>query len=326
MKLFYTKPAKEWTEALPDGNGRLGAMVYGGAGPDTIQLNEETLWDGWFDAEADNPETTEHLDEIRRAIFAGDYAEGERLTQKYMVCRGEGSKAGRGLGGAYGTFQTAGELHLAAELRNPGAVTGYRRTLDLETGLAETSYTENGVNYHSRIFASLPRGVIVAEYTADKPFSCRVSYDHKDGGAAYAEDAVILRHAFRDSQAFAVAVKIRRAGGTVTASADGIRFENVDALTFTIDVRTTYVRPGRDGTPKPSNDPEEALIKARSAVDSAAGDFDSLLAESAAILKELLGRAKLNLDYPDEGLDLLPTDERIRRMGEGHADTGLLLT
>ncbi|MBQ4193987.1 MAG: glycoside hydrolase N-terminal domain-containing protein, partial [Clostridia bacterium] len=90
MELFYKKPAAQWTEALPIGNGRLGAMVWGDPRREEIQLNEETLWDGRFDPEADNPETPEHLGEIRDAIFSGDYARGEALTQKYMVCRGTG--------------------------------------------------------------------------------------------------------------------------------------------------------------------------------------------------------------------------------------------
>ena len=72
MELFYKKPAAQWTEALPIGNGRLGAMVWGDPRREEIQLNEETLWDGRFDPEADNPETPEHLGEIREAIFSGD--------------------------------------------------------------------------------------------------------------------------------------------------------------------------------------------------------------------------------------------------------------
>ena len=87
MELEYRKPAREWVEALPLGNGRLGAMVYGGVLRDTIQINEETLWDGRFDPDADNPDCAAHLDEIRRAIFSGDYRTGEALTQQYMICR-----------------------------------------------------------------------------------------------------------------------------------------------------------------------------------------------------------------------------------------------
>ena len=105
MKLTYSKPAQEWKEALPIGCGRLGAMVYGGPAGDTVQFNEETLWDGHFDPQADNPETIAHLDEIRRAIFSGDYKTGQELTQKYM---GEGSHYAHGAGYAYGSFPPPG--------------------------------------------------------------------------------------------------------------------------------------------------------------------------------------------------------------------------
>ena len=88
MELVYSSPAKEWVEALPLGNGRLGAMVYGDYKHEIIQLNEETLWSGRFDKTADNPDCASHLDEIRNAIFSRDYKKGQELTQKYMVCRG----------------------------------------------------------------------------------------------------------------------------------------------------------------------------------------------------------------------------------------------
>ena len=139
MELFYRKPAEKWVEALPIGNGRLGAMVFGDPAREEIQLNEETFWDGCFDPEADNPETPDHLGEIREAIFSGDYARGEELTQRYMICRGAGSGYGHGLGIRYGSFQTAGSLRIA--YRDPAAgeqiPADYRRSLDLMTGLAE---------------------------------------------------------------------------------------------------------------------------------------------------------------------------------------------
>ena len=109
-ELFYNHPAREWKEALPLGSGRLGVTVWGSPEEDVLQLNEETLWDGGFDPEADNPDCAAHLPEIRAAIFSGDYAEGQRLTQKYMVCRGDGSHSGHGFGYRYGSFQTAGDI------------------------------------------------------------------------------------------------------------------------------------------------------------------------------------------------------------------------
>ena len=132
MELFYKKPASVWTEGNPIGCGRLGAVVYGRYDHEIIQMNEESLWSGGYDPHADNPDCAEHLSEIREAIFAGDYARGEALSAKYMICRGEGSHRHRGRM-AYGSFETAGELHIDFDYGTPEPqITDYRRALDLE--------------------------------------------------------------------------------------------------------------------------------------------------------------------------------------------------
>ncbi len=329
MKLTYSKPAREWKEALPIGCGRLGAMVYGGPGGDTVQFNEETLWDGHFDPQADNPETIAHLDEIRRAIFSGDYKTGQELTQKYMVCRGEGSHYAHGAGYAYGSFRTAGDLNVAILSADPGDVTDYRRTLDLESGLAETAYTSRGIRFRQRVFASLARGAVLAEYAADRPFDAKLSYSCPGGQAVYDRDGVTFTASLPDSQAFAAAVRIVPQGKNfaIKPDEDGILCEGIDSLLCCVDIRTTYVTPGLDGTPKPSGDPAPALEKARAAVlEACRFDFDALLRESASIMSSLLGRVRLDLDYADHSPDALDTDERIARMREGRADPGLLLT
>ena len=326
MELFYTKPAEKWVEALPIGNGRLGAMIYGDPVRDEIQLNEETLWDGRFDPEADNPETPEHLGEIREAIFAGDWARGEELTQKYMVCRGDGSGRGHGLNLNYGSFQTAGSLRIAYRGADGGIPADYRRSLDLESGLATVSFTRDGRRIVSRVFSSFARGVILYEITADGPLSLDLSYENGLGCAEYATDAITFRHAFPDSEAYAVLAALETEGGTSSADADGVHLNGITRLTVRLDVRTTYVRPGIDGMPRPSNDPDAALAKAEAAIRAASGSFDTLLGESAAILSSLLGRAKIALDYADHTPDSLPTDERVERMRGGRDDTGLLLT
>ncbi|MBR5366741.1 MAG: glycoside hydrolase family 95 protein [Clostridia bacterium] len=326
MELFYRKPAEKWVEALPLGNGRLGAMVYGDPRREEIQLNEETLWDGRFDPEADNPETPDHLAEIRAAIFSGDYARGEELTQKYMVCRGEGSGRGHGLDLAYGSYQTAGSLRIAYRDAGEEIPADYRRSLALMTGLAETSFTRGGTHVVSRVFTSYAKGILLAEIRADGPISLDLTYENRLGTAEYAPDAIVFRHAFPDSEAYAVYASLATDGGSASADLDGVHLTDITRLTIRLDVRTTYVRPGIDGTPKPSNDPEKALAKAKAAVRAADGDFDTLLSESAAILSSLLGRARISLDYADHTPDALPTDERILRMRDGADDTGLLLT
>ncbi len=324
MELFYKKPAKRWPEALPLGNGRLGAMVFGGTTGDILQINEETLWNGRFDPYADNPECAEKLPEIREAIFAGDYKRGSELTYKYMVCRGRGSNFGRGLKADYGSYQTAGEVHIdfGGEDDVPA---DYRRSLKLDGGLATAEYTRGGKHFENRVFTSFERGVLVAEYKADGRFDAKVSYAHAYSRAEYTEDTITLRHAFADSIAFAVYARVIH-DGTSTSDGEGINVVGATVIRIVLDVRTTYVKPNADGLPKPSSDPELPLATAKKTVDAVyESAFDELYAESARVLCSFLDRADIKLDLADCEADKLPTDERIKRLYRGERDNGLLL-
>lgn len=325
MNLFYKKPAKRWPEALALGNGRLGAMVYGGVKHDTIQMNEETLWNGRFDPYADNPECSEKLPEIREAIFSGDYKRGGELTYKHMVCRGKGSNFGRGFKADYGSYQTAGEVHIEFDGIEEDVPADYRRSLKLDGGLATAEYTVGGKHFVNRAFTSFDRGTLVAEYTADGLFDAKITYSHLFGKAEYTEDSIILRHAFEDSIAFAVYAKVE-CDGVTEADENGIIVKGAKSVRIILDVRTTYVKPGIDGLPKPSNDPEIPLATAKKTVEATVGvAFDELYKNSAAILNSLLGRAEIRLDAVDCSFDDVPTNERIRNLIGGGHDNALLL-
>ena len=323
MELFYKKPAKRWPEALPLGNGRLGAMVYGGVARDILQINEETLWNGRFDPYADNPECAEMLPEIREAIFSGDYKRGSELTYKYMVCRGQGSNFGRGYNADYGSYQTAGEVHVQFDGAADDIPADYRRTLKLDGGLATAEYTQGGRHFVNRAFTSFDKGVLVAEYKADAKFDAKVSYAYELSRAEYTNDTIILRHAFEDSIAFAAYVRVVHDGAS-TAGEDGINVNGATFIRIVLDVRTTYVKPGVDGLPKPSNDPEIPLAKAKKNVDDALlYTFDELYESSAKVLCSFLERAEITLDAVRD--NNLPTDERIKRLHKGESDRALLL-
>src|SRR5262252_9890838 len=109
--LWYDHPAAGWVEALPVGNGRVGAMVFGGVGTERLQLNEESVWSGSAQ-DADNPDGRAALPEIRRLLLAGDYLAAQKLTYEKMVCRGEGSGHALGADLPYGSYQTLGDLTL----------------------------------------------------------------------------------------------------------------------------------------------------------------------------------------------------------------------
>ena len=125
--LWYRQPAAVWEEALPVGNGRLGAMVFGGAPVERIQFNEETLWDG-YPRERVNPKAREALPEVRRLLFEGKNEEARQLADETML----------GVPPRIDSYQTFGDLRL--DIKGEPVADSYRRHLDLDTGIATTQY------------------------------------------------------------------------------------------------------------------------------------------------------------------------------------------
>jgi len=154
LKLWYRRPAASWEEALPIGNGRLGAMVYGGTAEEIVQLNEDSLWSGSF-RELNKPEAREHLDEVRRLSAEGRYVEAQRLVEEKML--GEWNESYMPLG------------HLRLSLDISGEAAGYRRELDLDAACVRTEFEAVGVAYRREVFASVPDGVLAIRLTASRP-------------------------------------------------------------------------------------------------------------------------------------------------------------
>jgi len=155
-RLWYRAPAEAWVEALPVGNGRLGAMVFGGVARERLQLNEDTLWAGG-PYDPSSPEALAALPEVRRLVFEGRYLEAQTLAQERMMARPIRQMS----------YQTVGDLLLTFGVRS--GATGYRRDLDLDQAVATTEYRLDGVGYRREIFASRPDDVIVVRLTADRP-------------------------------------------------------------------------------------------------------------------------------------------------------------
>ncbi len=161
LKLFYTRPAPTWPDALPVGNGRLGAMVFGNPAQERIQLNEESIWDGER-RDRDNPAAGTAVPEIRKLLFDGKVHEAEKLATddlfsipRRMPC-----------------YQTLGDLHLdftAMGLTPESKVEDYRLELDLDRAIATTTFTFAGVQHTREVFVSAPDQVIVIRLTASKP-------------------------------------------------------------------------------------------------------------------------------------------------------------
>ena len=154
--IWLRSAASQWDHALPVGNGRLGAMVFGTVNRERIQLNEETLWMGG-PRDTDNPEARAALPEVRRLLFAGQPREAYALAERKLM----------GKPWRLESYQSLGDLRLNFD--HEGEIADYRRELDLDTAIARVTYRVDGVRYTREVFASHPDQVIVVRLTVDRP-------------------------------------------------------------------------------------------------------------------------------------------------------------
>jgi alpha-L-fucosidase 2 len=235
--LWYDRPAKAWVEALPIGNGRLGAMVFGGAESERIQLNEATLWAGG-PHDYDSPDGLEALPEIRRLVFAGMYREAAELANAKFMSRPLGQLP----------YQTLGDLHLDFDLK--GAATDYRRELNLDSAIATTAFVANGVRHKREIFASHPDQILVYRIGVDTPgglsFSATLKSPQRSGTSERDGD-LILQGIGGDAEGipgqvkFAAIVRARLKGGTQRIAGDRLIVENADEVTILVSMATSYL-------------------------------------------------------------------------------------
>ena len=156
LTLWYDKPAELWTDALPVGNGRMGAMVFGGAAHERIQFNESTVWTG-EPHDYSHKGAAQSLARIRELLWAGRQKEAEDLAMKEFMSDPIRQKA----------YQSLGDLII--ETPGAGSPTNYKRSLDLDTGIATTTFTANGVEWRREVFVSHPANAIVVHVTSSKP-------------------------------------------------------------------------------------------------------------------------------------------------------------
>lgn len=168
LTLWYRAPAGTWTEALPIGNGRLGAMVFGGTDTERLQLNESTLYSGDPHHTFRDIDVRPEFDRVVALLRSGQYRTADSLIAR------------RWLGRNMNNYQPLGDLHIA--FPTTGAVSAYRRELDLGSAIARTQFRRGGVTYTREVFASHPDRVIVLRLTADRAnaltFTARLTSVH----------------------------------------------------------------------------------------------------------------------------------------------------
>ncbi len=320
--LWYRQPARTWVEALPVGNGRLGAMVFGDTTRERIQLNEDSVWSGTGREPAIPSSAASSLAEIRRLLFDGQYAAGEALArEKMLVLRGDGTAS----------YQTLGDLFLSFDdaTGEPGE---YRRALDLDAGIASTSYTIDGVAYRREVFASAPDQVIVVRIEADRPgaLALTASLERPDATVTADGSGTLVMQGRATSPAgrrggapsnggvrFGAVVHVDAEGGGVRASNGAVSVRGASAVTLLIGAATDY-HLANPYEPL-ARDP---VVAARSAVDAAAARaYAALRDDAVADHRRLFRRVSLDLGGAS---DPRPTDERLAAVQAGADDPGLV--
>ena len=298
LTLWYRAPAEQWVEALPIGNGRLGAMVFGGARCERLQFNEDTLWTG-APHEYQHPGAAEHLPAIRRLIAQGRQREAEQLAMETFMSVPLGQKA----------YQPFGDLWLSF----PGheQVEDYRRELDLDAAVARVSYRMGGVDYERRTFASHSDQVIVVRLSANTPgaVSFTANLDSPHTGArtrsVHGRQLALCGHVQDDGLKFEARLSITTEGGRITVQDNEIVVENADAATLYLADATSFVN-----FQDISADPAQRCDATLSAL--ADKSFDTLLQRHGDDHRRLFRRVSLDLGTTDAARQ--PTDERLNAL------------
>jgi alpha-L-fucosidase 2 len=242
MRLWYDKPAANWNEALPIGNGRLAAMVFGDVQNERLQLNEETIWAG----EPGNniiPDVYEPIQQIRKLLFEGKYKEAQQLSNATFP---RYAPAGCNYGMPY---QTAGSLMIRFNDQAP--ITAYQRDLDLSRALATVSYKLNGVHYKREYIAPVSDNIMMVRLTADKPGSISCSLGMQTPYKAYTtqtKDGKLLHSGVSSSNGnktgklrYQVQVLPKVEGGKLSFTDSGIVIAKANAVILYIAIGTNFI-------------------------------------------------------------------------------------
>ncbi|CAZ97678.1 glycoside hydrolase family 95 protein [Zobellia galactanivorans] len=306
--LWYDKPASMWEEALPVGNGRIGAMVYGKSGEEKIQFNEETYWSGGPYSQVVKG-GYKKLPEIQKYIFNGEPIKAHKLFGRALM----------GYPVEQQKYQSLANLHL---FFGQDSVDNYRRSLDLKTGVVTVEYTYGGVNYTKEVFASAVDQTIAIRITADKPGS--INFDAELRGVRnsahsnYATDYFRMDGLGKDQLKltgksadymgvegklrYEARIKAVPEGGTMSIDGTMLSIKNADAATLYFVAATNFVN-YKDVSADENKRVEDMLAKVQQS------SFDAIKKSALADYKEYFDRVSLTLPTTDNSF--LPTDKRM---------------
>jgi alpha-L-fucosidase 2 len=331
LKLWYQQPARNWNEALPVGNGRLGAMVFGRVEEEIIQLNEETLWSGGPVNTNPNPLAQSVLPQIREALFREDYESAEKLTQQMQGLFTE-------------SYEPLGDLIIKHQFSSSSEPENYYRDLNISDATSTTRFTKDGVTYTREIFISAPDQVIVIHLNASQKNALHFSVSTKSPlfykNGVIGQDEIAMKGkapahtdpsymqtmeipvVYNDPQQcrgmrFALNVKATATDGKISADENGLHVSDATEVTLIVSAATSFNGfdkcPDKDGK-------DETKLAAKYLNDAAQKSVDVLKKDHITDYKKFFNRVSLSLASSTVNI---PTDERLKRYTEGGKDSGL---
>lgn len=337
LKLWYEKPATQWVEAMPVGNGFIGGMVFGGIENELIQLNEGTLWSGGPQRKNVNPEAHKYLKPLRKALAEENYKLADELSRKMQGYYCE-------------SFMPLGDLQIKQTYKNGSKVQNYYRDLDINRAVASTAFDIAGVKYNREVFVSSPDSVMVIKIEASKPemltldLSLKsllkniVSFDannqiRMNGKAPARVDPKYYNKQGRNpieqddlegcrGMRFQVVLKAINNGGTISSDTAGIHIKNATSVILYLSAATSFN--GFDKCPD-SEGKDEREISERRIVTLKNRNYDELKLAHTIDYKQYFDRVflSLNKDEDDNINKKLPTDLRLKLYSYGNKDQGL---
>jgi alpha-L-fucosidase 2 len=327
-EIWFDAPASHFTESSPIGNGRLGAMVFGGIAEERIVLNESGMWSG-SPQDADRPDAAAVLPVIRRLLLEGKNAEAEGLVNAHFTCAGKGSGLGAGANVPYGCYQTLGNLRLKFVSEGTGDATEYRRTLDLREAVVKLSYRLGETRYTREAFVSAPDQVLVLHLGSDHPgrLSIDVSLERPERAKVEAAGATGLAMGgqLNDGREggsgvrFGVRLRVLPIGGTIRAEGSALHVRGADEavllLAAATEIHTFAGRALHDASQAAAEDLERAAAKPyavlrRDHVTDYRRYFDRVVLQLGSVDEERAAARKL-------------TSSRLEAFAEGATDPGL---
>lgn len=306
-ELWYAQPAKVWMESLPIGNGRLGAMTYGGIEEEKLALNESTMWSGQYNENQNKPFGREKMNQLRKLFFEGKLSEGNRIAGDNL----HGNQT------SFGTHLPIGDLKMQF-IYPEGKVTDYRRSLSLDEAVSSVSFNSGGVNYKREYFATNSDNVLVLRLTADKQKSITMNMglDLMRQADLSVENNQLVFTGKVDfplhgpgGVCFEGRIAVLADNGEVKMEQSGVSIKEADAVTLIVDVRTDY------------KSLDYKTLCADGVEKAAAKSYDELKQAHIKDYNTLYNRVSIH--FGQDANRAMPTDVRWKQVKEGKTDTGL---